>query len=213
VRRAWWPVALLLLPGVFYVWSMHSAGTPIFVPTLWPHSYYNTRYGLALLPLLAVAAAALVTAAPPGWRGVMAALVVAAGTAQWALYPRPDTWITWKESKVNSEARRVWTHEAAHYLGEYYISGAGILTSFGDLSGVLREAGIPLREGFTADNGLPFDALLSRPDIHLRGEWALVMGGDPVQTAIWKAPRFGIHYRIVRTIVVKGAPVIEIYRR
>jgi len=213
VRRAWWPLLLLVLPGAFFVWSMHSsAGTPIFVPTLWPHSYYNTRYGLALLPLLVLAAASLVTAAPRG-RAALAALVIAAGAAQWAFYPRSDTWITWKESQVNSEARRAWTHDAAQYLGQHYVRGGGILTSFGDLSGVLREAGIPLRESFTADNGIPFEALLRRPDLHLRGEWALVMGGDPVQTVIWKGPRFGIHYRLVQTIVVKGAPVIEIYRR
>ena len=48
---------LLALPGAFFVWSMHSGVVPIFMPHLWPHSYYNTRYGLAVLPLLAVAAA------------------------------------------------------------------------------------------------------------------------------------------------------------
>ena len=48
-RRKWWPVVLLALPPFFYVWSLHSGGTPIFVPELWPHSWYNTRYGLAAL--------------------------------------------------------------------------------------------------------------------------------------------------------------------
>src|ERR1019366_3171973 len=50
-RRAFWPLLLLALPAVFYVWSMHSAGTPIFLPTLPPFSYYTSRYGLAVLPL------------------------------------------------------------------------------------------------------------------------------------------------------------------
>ncbi|MGH9626350.1 MAG: hypothetical protein ACRD4G_18710, partial [Bryobacteraceae bacterium] len=44
-RRAFGACFLLLTPA-FYVWSMHSSGgTPIHVPQLWPHSYYNTRYG------------------------------------------------------------------------------------------------------------------------------------------------------------------------
>ena len=34
-RRAFWPLLLLALPGVFYIWSMHfSGGTPIFIPVL-----------------------------------------------------------------------------------------------------------------------------------------------------------------------------------
>ena len=53
-RRAFWPVILLALPPLFYVWSIHSSGTPIFVPTLWPHSLYNTRYAMAFLPLIAL---------------------------------------------------------------------------------------------------------------------------------------------------------------
>ena len=64
-RRAFWPLLLLALPGVFYVWSMRfSGGTPIFIPVLPPFSYYNSRYGLAVMPLFALAAAALVTVVP-----------------------------------------------------------------------------------------------------------------------------------------------------
>lgn len=212
-RRAWWPVLLLLLPGVFYVWSLHSSGTPIYVPHLRPHTYYNTRYGLAVLPLFALAAAALVTVAPARVRAAMAGLVLLAGAIHWIVYPRPESWITWKESQVNSAARRAWTHAAAQFLAAGYRPGAGVLTSFGDLTGIYREAGIPLHETFTGDNGIPFDALLLRPDLHLRQEWAVAVGGDPVQTAVWKGPRFGKNYSLVRQIIVKGAPVVEIYRR
>lgn len=33
-KRLWWPVLLLALPPGFYVWSLYSSGTPIFVPGL-----------------------------------------------------------------------------------------------------------------------------------------------------------------------------------
>jgi hypothetical protein len=46
-KRAAWPVVLLALPGVFYIWSIHSSGTPVFVPELEPYTRYNTRYALA----------------------------------------------------------------------------------------------------------------------------------------------------------------------
>jgi hypothetical protein len=38
------------------------------------------------------------------------------------------------------------------------------------------------------------------------------MGGDAVQTAIDKARLRGPRYELKRRIIVKGAPVIEIYR-
>jgi len=54
---------LLWVPLAFYVYSVAYGSVPIFIPQLWPHSYYNARYGMELLPALAlfacVAAAAL----------------------------------------------------------------------------------------------------------------------------------------------------------
>jgi hypothetical protein len=213
VKRAFWPLLLLALPGAFYVWSIHSAATPIFVPTLPPNSYYNTRYGLAVLPLLALAAASLVSLVPRPARGAAALLVIAAGTVYWAVHRSPESWITWKESAVNSEGRRRWVHEAAEFLGPRYVRGSGILTSFGDLTAIYREMGIPLRETFTGDNGVPWLATVNRPDLFLWQEWAVVMGGDAAQSAINRAGRFGIHYRLEKMIVARRSPVIEIYRR
>jgi hypothetical protein len=71
-KKVFWPLVLLALTPAFYVWSLHSGSTPIYVPALWPFSYYNTRYGLAMLPLAVFAAAALVAWAPPRLRAVCA---------------------------------------------------------------------------------------------------------------------------------------------
>jgi hypothetical protein len=212
-RRKFWPLLLLALPGVFYIWSLHSGGTPIFVPTLPPFSWYNTRYGLAALPLLAVAAAGLVAFVPQGVRGVLAAVVVAAATAPWLVHPQPKNWIAWEEARVNSETRRAWTDEAAAYLGPRYRSGAGIVTSFGALTGVYRRLGIPLRETFTGDNGLLWLAAVQRPELWLRQEWAILEAGDPMCKAIPPMNRAGTHYTLEKTIRVKGAPAIFIFRR
>jgi 4-amino-4-deoxy-L-arabinose transferase-like glycosyltransferase len=207
-RRAFWPVALLSLPGIFYLWSIHSSGTPIFVPNLW-HSYYNTRYGLAVLPLAAFGAAALASR-----KSVWApAAIVLIAIAPWLWHPRPDDWITWKESLVNSTARRQWTHEAAAFMRANYRPGDGVFTSFSDLTGIFREAGIPLNETLTGDNGLRWHGAVLRPDLMLWEQWAVAIGGDPVQTAMFRAHRRGLRYKLVQTVQVKGAPVIEIYRR
>jgi hypothetical protein len=212
LRRAWWPALLLLLPGVFYVWSMHSSGgTPIFLPDLWPNSYYNSRYGLALFPALALGAAALVSLVPARAQRIAGVAVVLAAIAPWLIAPRPDAWITWKESQVNSDARRAWTREAAEYLGSRYRRGSGIITTFGDITGIYRMAGIPLRETLTWDNWPHWPAAVARPDLFLWEEWAVVMGGDPVQTALLRAGAKGPRYELVKIVMAPHAPVVEIY--
>jgi len=218
LKRIFWPLVLLVLPGVFFVWSMHSGAVPIFMPHLWPFSYYNTRYGLAVLPLLAVAAAALVTAVPERMRPGIAVLLIGGAIAPWLAHPGHEHWITWAESRANSEGRRAWMDEAAAYLAPLYVRGSGIISSSGDdFFGIYREMGIPLRETFSICNGLPWLATLERPDLFLWQEWALVKGGDkggdPVQAAIRRATRYGIRYRLELTIIKKDEPVIEIYRR
>ena len=211
-KRVLWPLGLLALPPLFYLWSMHSGDTPIYVPNLWPNAYFNTRYGVSALPLLALAAAGVVAASPERWRAAAAAVVVLTSSAGWIAYPRMESWICWKESQVNSEARRVWTREAAVYLRAHY-RGGGILTSFGDLTGIFREAGIPLRETLHEGNEPYWQGAVARPDLMLWEEWVVAISGDKVSSAVFKTRKSGPRYGLVKSIAVKGAPVIEIYRR
>ncbi|MEX2260616.1 MAG: glycosyltransferase family 39 protein [Bryobacteraceae bacterium] len=214
IRRVAWPLALLALPGVFYIWSMrYSGGTPIFVPNLWPNSYYNTRYGLVLLPLAALAAGALVTFIPSQLRKFAVALIVLAGASPWLARPPRERCITWTESEVNSVARRAWTAQAADILRARYGPGDGVFTTFGDVTGVFRTAGIPLRKTLTWDNWPHWPAAAARPDLFLWERWAVAVAGDPVQSAILKSQLRGPHYTLEKRIIVAGAPVIEIYRR
>ena len=211
-KRHWWPLVLLSLPPVFYIWSIYSSGTPIFVPDLWPNAWYNTRYGLAALPLLVVAAATIVAMAPGRLRLVATLGVALAALGPWWYTPDPESWICWKEARVNSEQRRAWTSEAAGYLRRYY-RGGGVLASFGDLTGILLEAGIPLRETVHSGNAPNWHGSMARPDLFLREEWAVAFSGDEVATAILRAHKDGPRYDRVKMIAVRGGPVVEIYRR
>jgi hypothetical protein len=216
-KRLFWPVLLTALPPAFYLWSMYAGGAAIFVPQLWFNSYYNTRYGLAALPLLAIAGAGTTLIAAGRWRALVALAAIGIGITPWLIHPRPDDWICWKESQVNSEGRRAWTHQAAQLLASQYRSGAGIFTSFGDLTGILREAGIPLREALHDGNEPAWMAATTRPNLFLHEEWAIAISGDPVATAVQRATfkigPVGPRYHLERTIIIRGAPVIEIYKR
>jgi hypothetical protein len=72
-------------------------------------------------------------------------------------------------------------------------------------------AGIPLRETLTWDNWPHWPAAVARPDLFLWEEWAVVMGGDPVQTALLRAGARGPRYELVKIVMAPHAPVVEIY--
>jgi hypothetical protein len=211
--RALAPILMLALPPAFYLWSMHSSGTPIFIPTLWPFSWYNTRYAIAILPLAAFAAAAMVAVLPRRGRVPAAVLIAAIPAAAWgySLSVKGEPAICWKESEVNSITRRAWTAQAAAFLAANYRPGSGIIYPFGDLTGVLRAAGIPLREAIHEGNTPEWMLSVSRPNLALRAEWALAFSGDEVATALLRAHRYGKNYELRKQIIVKGAPVVEIY--
>lgn len=212
-KRTWWPVLLLGLPPIFYVWSMHGSGTPIFVPHLWPKSYYNTRYGSTMLPLFAIGAATLVALSPARFRWGVSCVVVLAAILPWVLHPHVDASICWKESQVNSDARRAWTHAGARYLEANYKAGQGVFTSFGDLTGIFRAAGIPIRETMHEGNNPDWMAASARPSLFLREDWAVSFSGEDVATAVQRANRDRPLYALVARVSVPGAKVIEIYRR
>jgi hypothetical protein len=151
---------------------------------------------------------------PARIRIAVAVLIVAAGTIHWAAHRRPDDWITWAESRANSTGRRAWMNEAAEYMRARYRPGTGILSSGGDdFFGIYRVAGIPLRETFSVDNGLPWIATMQRPELYLWEQWAVVRQGDEARAALELANERGLHYRLEKTIVETDEPVVEIYRR
>lgn len=211
--RRWWPVMLLSLTPVFYVWSMYSSGTQIFVPTLWPHSYYNTRYGTTMLPLFAFGAAALVASIPARFRKPAAGLVIAMSIAPWLIHPSRDNWVCWKESQVNSSTRRAWTERAAAFLRTHYRSGEGVFTEFGDMTGIFRASGILLRDTLHEGNNPWWMAAERRPGLFLKEQWVVAFSGDPVATAVQRANRERPLYELVQVVIVPGADVVEIYRR
>jgi hypothetical protein len=212
--RRFWPFILLALWPLFIVWGMHSSAQPIFVPTLEPHSWYNTRYAISMLPLLAAGAAALgyLLRQNGRFRGAPA-IIVFLGSCYWLLNADHENWITWKESEQNSIARRAWTFAAADYLTVHAKSADTFFSTFGDVSGIYREAGIHFERTFTWDDGLPWQAAVNRPELFLWEDWAIAQRGDVVDETVKRARETGVHYDLATEVIVPGATPIEIYRR
>jgi hypothetical protein len=212
IKKKLAPLLFLLLTPVFYVWSMHSsASTPIFVPPLWPYTYYNSRYGIAIVAVSAFAAGAIVLVLPMRWRKV-AFLLPLISIAPWFMPPSKENWICWKESQVNSIARRAWTASAADFFSRHYQSGQGILTASGtgDIAGVFCRAAIPLRELIYFTTDATWWANKARPDLLHQALWAVAQPGDPIGKTL---ARPGQPYLLTDQIQVPKAPPLEIYER
>lgn len=193
-------VTFLLLTPAFYVWSMHSSGNPVRIPQLYPNDYYNSRYAIALAVWAAFAVGAIVPIIPCRWRKWSPALVFVT-VFPWLFSSRQD-WLIWKESYVNSRSRLAWTTQAADYLDRHYVAGQGIKAGFGDLTGIFCHAKIALKETLHEGNGPTWLAEQARPDLLHTQSWAISQNKS-----------FGPHYRIVKKIVVQGAPPLLIFHR
>jgi len=171
LQRRNWPVLLLWLPWPFYALSVSYGSVPIFLPVWWPHSYYNLRYGLQLLPALAAGIALLwqVLSAFPFWGYAMAWLRGrAAGIALPVEHPLirlservtavvltavmvvayVGAWratpITLREAHVNGKRRVAVERVVAEHL-RGFPADTRILMYLGQYSGALQRAGIPLK--------------------------------------------------------------------
>lgn len=198
----------LVLTPAFYVWSLHSSGTPIHVPELWPFSYYNTRYGIAVVALAAFAAGAIVLVLPERHR-LWAVLIPVLALAPWLVHPAVQNVICWRESDVNSIARRQWTREAAQFLDRNYQPDQQVLASFGDLTGIFCKAKLPLREVLHEGSGPYWDAAMARPDLLHPAAWGIAQRGTKSDTVMRKAAA----YTLYEPIATEGAPVLDIFQR
>lgn len=201
-RRHYWPVLFAVVSPLFYIASLQGGDSPIFVPAVYPYSHYNSRYALAPLLLCAIGVAALATWLPRArWLLPLAAL------AWFATHP-----LTVKnEGEANSRWRREYTATVASLLKQQYQPGAGIWMSFGDLTGILQQSGIPLRETIHNGDEFRFNRKVARPDLFLDAAWVVALSGDRVSRAMARTP--GLRYRCVKLKGPAYQPDIEVWRR
>ena len=189
--RSHWPLLLLWVPLPFYMLSVAYGGVPIFLPVWWPHSIYNARYGLQLLPASAVFAAVVahfLAGCTPRWQiktSIAAAmLILAAASYAWTWGGRA---ICFREAWINSRTRLALEAELAAYL-KALPPNSTILVYLGDHVGALESAGVPLRRTINEGNhrmwkrpadpeGL-WERALANPAKYV--DYVIAMNGDAV---------------------------------
>ena len=197
IRRRMESAGLLLwMPLFFYVYSISYGSVPIFIPQLWPHSYYNSRYGMELLPAIAiycwVALAALEAwlrgPSAPNWGKLVGKVLqplmlgLAVLNCIGMMYRIPSVL---KEAIVNSTTRIPFERNLARAL-EDLPPGVPILMRTSDYIGALQDAGIPLKRTINDGEYYSWRAALDDPAGH--AAYVVAFNGDIVSQAVAEHP-------------------------
>ena len=210
---------LLWFPAVFYAYSVAYGSVPIFVPIWWPHSWYNLRYGMELLPAFALAlgfAAQFVLAAvfefKPRPRNhpsttVVIALFFAAIAFNTARMLRECPHVYVEGAKIY-EARRPYDLEIPPALRALLAErpGSVVLMDTSVFPEFVAFTGIPLRQTINESDLEFYHAALDAPAAH--AALVLAFDGDEIDRAV-KAHPEGL--TAVRRFSTAGKPDGTIY--
>ena len=205
-------VALLLwVPLPFYIYSIAYGSVPIFIPQLYPHSFYNARYGMEMLPVFALFGVATVfrfaqrdpALRPMLARAVPPLLILLAGlNALGMMYATP---LVLKEGVVNARTRMAFETAVADELRSMP-AGVPILISTSDHIGILQQAAIPLRQALSEGDRDSWLAALKAPAES--AAFVVATAGDPVSRAVAAHPDGLTELKVICTT---GQPCARIY--
>ncbi len=193
-RRAFAWSLILWLPVPFYAYSVAYGSVPIFLPVWWPHSFYNTRYGLELLPAFALGvgfAAGFLLAAVREWKpkgvpilaGLMMLIVVL--NAAELLRERPVVYV---EGTKNIESRRSFEVEIPPVMRALMATrpGGQVLMNASVYPQIVAFSGIPLRQTINEGDQMLYTDALAAPAAH--AAVVLAFAGDQIDTAVKAHP-------------------------
>lgn len=207
-----WPMLLLWMPLPFYVYSIAYGSVPIFIPPFWPHSYYNSRYGMELLPALAVSgflslqwlSRRLRVRQPLAGKLLYPiALSLAAINALVMMYKVP---LVLQEAKANSTTRVAFEAALARSL-QSFPPGVPILMYSSDHIGAVQQAGLPLRQFLNEYDRDSWKVALADPAD--KAAYVVAIAGDPVSMAVEEHPEGLTELTVLCTT---GQPCARVYQ-
>jgi len=201
---------LLWMPLPFYAYAIAYGSVPIFIPTWWPFSYYNVRYGLEMLPAFAASIALA------GWAGskvkprMVAAIAPALAVCCVGLGYLSSTRaipICQREARVNARTRLELEYRLARDLTKMPRNST-LMMYTGEYVGALQICDIHLDRVVNETTRTTWDAARSAPAAV--ADYIIAVKGDPVWDAL-KATNFkGVE--LMDAFVTPGKPMVAVYR-
>jgi hypothetical protein len=177
-QRAVVLVSLFALP--FYIQSMAHAGVPIYVPTLFPNTYYNLRYGLEMAPAVALLPSMLLTSSISKLvRRVIAAIILLILASQAVRLCRhgASELVVVKEAVLNSPCKSPEQQWLIGFMESHY-DGGGLLMAAGEWPCLMPSVGIHLSMSVTDVEKRYWNRLPAGAGKLVR--WVIVRRGDRV---------------------------------
>ena len=209
-------ILLLWIPLPFYIYSVAYGSVPIFIPQLWPHAFYNARYGMELLPALAIYAALsaeqfetflksrtsnLARLAARLWQPAAMVLCVANCIAMMYFVP-----LVLQEAIHNSTTRVSLERNIATVL-ETIPQNVPVMMSLTNHVGAVQTAGRPLRTMVSEDDNQAWQIALKDPAQH--AAYVIAIVGDPVAKAVIAHPQGLAETEVICTT---GQPCAHVYQ-
>ncbi len=205
---------LLWIPMPFYAYSVAYGSVPIFIPPWWPHSWYNTRYGMEMLAAFALgvgfaaqfALLAMREFKPQWTRYATAALLAVVTLNAWALVRQGP--LTYVEGTKNEHARRLYDENIPPALRALLAQypHATILMDTSVYPELVSRAGIPFRETINESDLWIWENALRDPAAH--AQIVLAFDGDAIDRAVKAHPQ-GLS--AVRRFIDPGQPSGTLY--
>ncbi|HEV7521136.1 MAG TPA: glycosyltransferase family 39 protein [Candidatus Angelobacter sp.] len=197
--------AVLWAPLPFYVLCIAWGSVPVYHPEWWPFSYYNVRYGLQLLPAIAVFAALgfqfLTNFFRTRYIVAAAALVIAASYySVWKTAP-----ICLREAQINGKERIALERQLAGILKSLPPS-ATLMMNCGAHPASTQMAGIRLGRVLCESSSRLWKVALKQPA--RSADYIVAFAGDEVAGAVHDFPQ---ELETVATIGTPSQPKALIY--
>jgi hypothetical protein len=204
--RRYLPWILLWLPLPFYVASIAWGSVPIYFPDWWPFSYYNVRYGLQMLPAIAVFLALAYEFLAKFLSARMVAIIAMILVAFSYLSLLRQTPICLREAQANGRERMAFDQSLAAVLKTLPAS-ATLMMDCGAHPGAVQEAGIPFRRVLRESNPGYWETALTNPAGS--ADYIIAIQGDDVARAVRLFPR---NLEPVAFVGTEPGPKAIIYR-
>ena len=203
---------LLWMPIPFYMYSVSYGSVPIFIPQLYPHSFYNSRYGMEMLPGLVLFGFITVAWLERMWvttRPLLTKLLprimlgVTALNSVAMMYFVP---LVLKEGEVNAMTRMPFETSIARQL-ESFPQGVPILMHTSDHIGAIQQTGMPLKQILSEGDYDSWKAALNAPAE--KADYVVAIAGDPVDQAVKAHPE---NLTELTVLCTTGQPCARIYK-
>lgn len=199
---------LFWMPVPFYTYSVAYGSVPIFLPVWFPHSYYNTRYGMELLPAFALFPAFALLAIlhrRPEWRR----LVVGGGVAlilACNFFLLRATPLVLQEARANALTRVAFERALAEKLILLPPESTLLMYTSAHV-GALQQIGFPLKRTVNEGDGEVWQEAIENPAA--KTDYVVAIDGDPVAAAVLHHPQ---NLDLMYVICSTGQPCARVYR-